>query len=244
MRSSLPLFLLIGGVLIVSLVGFIIFNLRTKEDSSGGGEEKVAVQIPAPYITLTPNSAGQVLSLSVTKIDDKAASLEYELVYNTDKGILQGVPGSVDLEGKSGLTRDLTLGTCSSGVCRYDKGVKDINLTIRLRNDKGKLLGKFSTGVALLSKTRELESSDGKFILMLDKQGTSFYVVMQTGAVPGTSPGEAAAGPYGVFSSGDTRQSGRVTLSGGAIYVYDGTKWAKLTDGKTSILGTFVAVRE
>lgn len=242
MKSSLPLFLLIGGVLIVSLVGFIIFNLRTR--GGGGEEEEVVAQVPAPQITLTPNSAGQVLSLWVAKIDTKAASLEYELIYNTDKGVLQGVPGSVDLGGKSSLTRDLTLGTCSSGVCRYDKGVKDITLTIRLRDNKGKLLVKFATPVALLTKTRELASSDEKFSLMLDKQGTGFYVVMQTGAVPGTLPGEVAAGPYGVFASGDTKQSGKVTLPGGTIQVYDGTKWAKLTGGKTSTLGTFVAVTE
>ena len=251
MKSSLPLFLLIGGVLIVSLVGFIVFNLRSRV-SEVANEEEIVTEVAPPYVTLTPNAAGQILALFASGINEKADKFEYELVYNTDKGVLQGVPGTVNLEGKSSIARDLTLGTCSSGVCRYDKGVKDIKLTIRLRNNKGKLISKFSTQVSLLSKIKDLKSEDGKFSLILDKLGKDYYVVLQTGATPGTSPGEVVAGPYGLFASGDVKQSGKVALSGGAVEVYpggsssayDGSKWTKLTNGATSILGTFVAVKE
>lgn len=243
MKSSLPLFLLIGIVLIGSLVGFIAFNLRSRSDEATE-EDEVVAEVPAPYITLTPNAVGQILALSASGINSKAATFEYELVYSTDKGVLQGVPGTVKLEGKSSISRDLTLGTCSSGVCRYDKGIKDVKLTIRLRNEGGKLISKFSTQVTLTSKTKELKSEDGKFSLMLDKMGKDFYTVLQTGATPGTSPGEVVAGPFGIFSSGSSSQSGKVTLMGGAIEGYDGSKWTKLTDGKTSSLGTFVAVKE
>ncbi|MBI3289913.1 hypothetical protein HYZ78_00780 [Candidatus Microgenomates bacterium] len=243
MKSSLPLFLLIGVVLVGSLVGFIAFNLRSRGGEEAQEEELVA-EVPAPYITLTPSSTGQVLSLSASAINGKAFGFEYELVYNTDKGVLQGVPGTVTLDGKTSVTRDLTLGTCSSGVCRYDKGVKDVKLTIRLRNKAGKLISKFVTEVAFLSKARELKSTDGKFSLNLDKLGKDYYTVLQTGAVPGTSPGEVTAGPYGVFSSGSVAQSGKITLGVGALHAYDGSKWTKLTGGKTSTLGTFVAVKE
>lgn len=243
MKSYLPIFLLVGGLLVVSLVGFAVFNLRSRETPVENKEE-VVPSVPAPFVTLTPDSAGRELTLNVSKIDQTVASLEYELVYNTQANVLQGVPGTVDVTGQTSISRQLTLGTCSSGVCRYDKGVKDITLTIRLRNKSGKLLNKFSSGVALSTKEKKLTSADGKFTFALDKTPVGYYVVTQTGAVPSDPPGELTSGPYGVFTSGGTLQSGTVTLTGGKIYLWDGKAWQELSNGKTKTLGTFVTVKE
>lgn len=244
MRSYLPIFLLIGGILIASLVGFVIFNLRSQEKTTLLEEnEVVQAKIPLPYITLTPDNLGRELSLSVVKIDSSVSTLEYELVYNTAAGVLQGVPGSVSVQGQNNISRTLTLGTCSSGVCRYDKGIRDITLTIRLRDKNGKLLAKFASGVTLSTKEKELASSDGKFKLTLDKTGTGFYTVLETGGVPTNAPGEVAAGPYGVFTSSDEKQSGQVSLPGGSIYILESGKWQQLVNSKVKILGTFVGIK-
>ncbi len=242
MKSYLPIFLLVGGLLVISLVGFAVFNLRSKE-TPVENEEEIVPSVPAPFIILTPDSAGRELTLNVSKIDQTAASLEYELVYNTQANVLQGVPGTVDVTGQASISRQLTLGTCSSGVCRYDKGVKDITLTIRLRNKSGKLLNKFSSGVSLSTKEKKLSATDGKFTLTLDKTPTGYYVVTQTGSAPSGAPGELTSGPYGVFASGGTLQSGTVTLTGVKIYLWDGKAWQELSSGKTKTLGVFIATQ-
>ncbi|MBI4058723.1 hypothetical protein HY404_00630 [Candidatus Microgenomates bacterium] len=241
MKSYLPIFLLILGVLVVAIAGFSIFNLRSK-DTTPSTDEVVVPTIPLPYVALTPDGVGQELTLSVTGIDSAVATLDYELVYNTAAGVLQGVPGSVSVSGKSSLERKLTLGTCSSGVCRYDKGVKDITLTLRLRNSSGKVLAKVATGVSLLSKTKKLASTDDKFSLTLDKTPTGFYVVMQTSGLPSESSGTVVAGPYGVFTSGSSSQRGKITTVG-IWQVWDGNKWQVLSDGATKTLGVFVATQ-
>lgn len=244
MKSYLPIFLLIGGVLVLSLVGFVVFNLRSKETPGNVQAEKVVKELSLdkrPYITLTPNSAGNILSLSVSRIPNGVDSLEYELVYNTAAGVVQGVPGSIALGGKTSFARELTLGTCSSGVCRYDKGVKDITFTIRLRDTRGKLISKLSTGIELLSKTKELSSTDKKFTLALDRSPSGYYVVMQTGGIPGQTPDSVINGPYGVFASSSQDQKGKVDLAE-KVYGWTGTSWNELTDGQTNKLGVFVGV--
>lgn len=239
----LPVFLLIGLAVLVSLLGFIIFNLRSKEAPENQNEETVARELPLeerPLVRLAPNSAGNELALSVSKIPVAVSVIEYELVYNTSAGVLQGVPGSVGVEGKGKLDRKLTLGTCSSGVCRYDKGVKDIKLTLKLRDSKGKLITRFSTNVNLQNNTQNLAASTGGFSLKLDKKARDYYIVMDTYGVPGgTLPGNLAGGPFGIFTSGSEKQSAIIDLD--SAYQWDGISW-KLVSGKTNSLGIFVVL--
>lgn len=242
----LPVFLLIGGAVLVSLIGFIIFNLRSKEAPglSSNKEERVVKELSfeeRPYVTLTPNSAGNELSLSITRIPTSIETIEYELTYNTAAGVLQGVPGSVDVAGKSVLERELTLGTCSSGVCRYDKGVKDIKLSLKLRDGKGKLLAKTpAMAVNLLNNTQNL--TNGKFSLRLDKKTKDYYVVMETYGVPGKIPGKVIEGPYGVFTSGKNKQIGTVDFA--IVHQWDGNSWEEVRGGKISSLGVFTVLSE
>lgn len=241
--KHLPIFIIVGFILLLSLGGFIVFNLVSREKTSDSVQEQVIKELPLegrPFVSLTPAKSGQELTLSVTKIPSGVSTLEYELVYNTASDIVQGVPGSVAVEGKEEITRNLTLGTCSSGVCRYDKGVKDTTLTIRLRDAKGKLVSKLSTGVELLTKERELPSTDGKFKLTLDKVPLGYFIVMQTSGLPGKISGNLIDGPYGVFTSGDPKQAGKVSLGDGKILVWSGETWEELINGATKTLGVFV----
>lgn len=247
MRKYLPIFLLVTGILVLLIVGFAFFNLRSQKQTQIK-EEEVISKIPIemrPYATLTPDSAGHELRLAILGIPQGTPTLEYELVYTVASGVIQGVPGSVKLEGKTTLERTLTLGTCSAGVCRYDEGVKDGTFILRLRDEKGGLLDRFETGFHLQSKERELSSTDGKFKLTLAKTPSGFFVTMNTFGLPRSAPGEVVAGPYGVFSSTKGAFSGTVEMAEKGIpYLWDGKDWVRLSDGKTSSLGVFILVRE
>lgn len=242
----LPIFLLIGGAVVISLVGFVIFNIRSKAPETSQDKKEVVRDLSVderPYVSLTPNSLGNELTLKISKIPSSVSVVEYELVYNTAAGVTQGVPGSVDADGKTMLDRELTLGTCSSGVCRYDKGVKDIKLSLKLRDSKNKLVSKFSTNVDLTSGLQDLMFSGGKFSLELDKKPTGYFVVMETYGVSSKAPGAISSGPYGVFTSGSSAQSGTITLSGGKIYQLEGTSWKEVSGGKIKSPGTFIVVQ-
>lgn len=242
----LPVFLLIGGAVFISLIGFIIFNLRSKAPETDKKEEAVK-ELPSeerPYISLTPNAAGNELKLVVAGIPAGVSVVEYELIYDTAAGVTQGVPGSVDVDGKATLERKLTLGTCSSGVCRYDKGVRDIKISLKLRDSKNKLIAKSDTiGVNLFSGAQKLEDVTDKFSLNLDKKTKDYFVVMGTYGAPSKIPGTLVAGPYGVFTSGNIKQSGLATLPGGIIQEFVAGSWETLSNGKTKTLGTFISTQ-
>ncbi|MAG59694.1 hypothetical protein CMO96_02815 [Candidatus Woesebacteria bacterium] len=245
-----PLLILIIVVLGLATAGGAFWFLGgSREDSSKeeAMEEKVSDELPMedrPFVSLTPTSDGHEFSLSVSGIPRGLESLEYELVYKVSSGITQGVPGSVKLKGKRSITRDLLLGTCSSGKCRYDKGVKDGTFTLRLRDDDGKLVAKFETDFHLRQGGKELSSADGGFsVSSKDLSRSAFYITMGTFGVPKDAPGEVTEGPYGVFTQGKTKVSGDVDMDGdGSLYGWNGKKWVELDDAETSSLGTFVRV--
>lgn len=150
MKKYLPLILIGVGILV--LIGGFLF-VRSSRNKGGEGEESVK-EIPAeqrPLVSLTPSGDGHWLKLKIEKIKvEKAASLDYELLYSLPDGRTQGVPGTVKIDGKD-IERDLLLGSESSGKFRYDEGVTGGTLTIRFRDSKGKLIGKLSTKFTLTS---------------------------------------------------------------------------------------------
>jgi len=65
--------------------------------------------------------------------------LSYEFSYGTNTE-LQGVMGSVDLKGENTFTKsDILLGICSTGgMCVYHEGVKNVKVTVTLKDTDGK----------------------------------------------------------------------------------------------------------
>lgn len=240
---SIALVVLVGLGIITGAFWFFTRPSGLPQENQEQKEEAVLEQLPLeerPYTSLTPRADGHELRLVVTKLPAGAKSMEYELVYQVESGITQGVPGNVkDIAGKKSIERDLLLGTCSSGKCRYDGGVEDGTFTLRFRNDKGKLMHKFETGFRLQQNPIKIESADGK----LSISGTfpkGYYLTMGTFGLPGKAPEGVTAGPYGVFSRAGGKVSGTVTL-GTKNYVYT-TKWMMLEGDKTTSLGTFISV--
>ena len=202
-KKFLPLVLLGVGILILILVFVFIKN---KKNTAVVDESDVVVEVAfadRPFASLTPTSDGHYINLKIDKIKlPKAVSLDYELVYTLPDGRTQGVPGTVDLKGETSFERKLLLGSESSGKFRYDEGVTDGSLTVRLRDTKGKLLAKFSTKWHLQSADLELTSIDQNFTYILDKKPKGMYfITMETFGLVDSSVTEVASGPYGIFTS-------------------------------------------
>lgn len=64
-------------------------------------------------------------------------SVSYTLYYQGN-GIGQGVDGSFKPGSKTSWSKDLFLGTCSSGVCIRHKNIKNVNLEVRTKYTNGK----------------------------------------------------------------------------------------------------------
>lgn len=96
-------------------------------------------------VEFTPNSARTKASLLIKNLHEAGVeSLEYEVQYET-KDLIKGInSGSEPLSvGEDGVFEDdIDFGTCSSGVCRYDKDVGKITLVIRFNTPEGTKLFK------------------------------------------------------------------------------------------------------
>lgn len=213
MKKLLPIILLILGVGV--LIGAIFFvKGRNKSSKEVATQEETVPEVPLekkPIVSLTPSSDGHWLTLNVEKIQINAATLEYELLYNLPDGRTQGVPGTVKLTGEDKIERKLLLGSESSGKFRYDEGVEKGTLTLKFRDNNGKLVAKFSTDFVLKSNdiSDEITSTDGKISFGIRARGWTtknaqknkeFFVLISTFGVPENPPGEIIAGPYGIFS--------------------------------------------
>lgn len=222
-KKFLPLILLGVGLLVLVLVFVLIKNKKTVvvvDDNAPLAEVSFSDR---PVAMLTPTADGRYINLKIDKITlPKAVSLDYELLYSLPDGRTQGVPGTVDLEGKTSFERKLLLGSESNGKFRYDEGVVDGSLTIRLRDSKGKLLAKFTTKWHLQSVDTELTSIDENFTYVLEKKPKGMYfVTMETFGVMDKSITSVESGPYGVFSSSELpagEASGWQVTSGNIFY--------------------------
>ena len=239
-KKFLPLILLLLGIIVV--VGAYFFVTRSKKDGDVTEDETSLIEVALsdrPITSLTPSDDGHWLTLGVENIVIDAASLDYELLYKLPDGRTQGVPGSITLKVEREIERELLLGSESSGKFRYDEGVDKGTLTLRFRNEKGKLIAKFTTEFALLSGTSELVSIDEGFTVSLNKTSSEYFVVMETFGVPEVPAGDVVSGPYGVFSSA-LSLTGTAETSSGTLYEWSGSDWVDVTSG----IGIFIGLSE
>lgn len=131
-------------LILVILVGAKLFIFN----KAGQKEQKTEV-LPTEVLIPTVDSsvkvdlksatAGRDVTLSIEGIPSGTKSMEYSLSYNTVKQGIQGVIGTVsstDIKGKS-YSKDLTLGTCSSGTCVYHEVDGPISLSLKFSGSFG-----------------------------------------------------------------------------------------------------------
>ncbi len=229
MKKYLPIAFFLLGIAVFS--GVYFFVIKSNKTKVVEEEEDIVAEIALsqrPVTTLTPIKDGHWLKLNISGIEVKAQSLDYELLYKTKDGSTQGVPGTIKLDtAGANIERELLLGSESSGKFRYDEGVEEGTLTLRFRNEKGKLVGKLATDFHLQSGDKELTSVDSKFKYTLDKTPKGvFFVVMNTFGLP-KEVSAVSEGPYGIF----TESTGLTGIPKG--------EWTKVDNPNASSLGIY-----
>ena len=149
-------------VVLISLVAVItvVMLLAKNKSSSSTGKvtptpEQVSKELSSeelPSARLIPRADKRELTLEIKDIKN-ATSIEYELTY-LSKGLSRGVVGTINLSGETSISRKILLGTCSRNVCKYDEGVTDGMLTLRLRGPEG--IVKITADFDLNSKNYQL----------------------------------------------------------------------------------------
>lgn len=89
-------------------------------------------------LTFTNNKRSMVLNIK--NIPGGITSVDYEISYDTAGGIPKGNIGTIRLNGEKEVTRsgeELTLGTCSRGVCKYYDGVSKVSLSLKFNKSDG-----------------------------------------------------------------------------------------------------------
>lgn len=133
-------------ILIVVGVGLFLFNSNSSAPQEEGKDEFIEnfVELNAQDVGLSLSSQknNQQLVMELTKLDD-IESFEYEVSYEAIEDgevVRQGTFGSGPNPDEKGQTikRVIDLGTCSA-VCRYHKGVEEIEFTLRVNLKNGEV---------------------------------------------------------------------------------------------------------
>lgn len=136
---------IIGIAALVVMGGAIAFVTMGGSKQQATNEEEM---VEEEAIKMKPEDIGLTLEAKdnnqevVMKIEDtsKFSSFEFELNYDADENgemVAKGSVGSGEVEGDEPIERSITIGTCSSGKCRYDKGVTKVSLNLRLNLKDG-----------------------------------------------------------------------------------------------------------
>jgi hypothetical protein len=142
MKKKLPVILVLfvlGGLVVFAVTSFSGKEETVKEVEKPKESKVISIdklsESERPVVALTSRPDGRELTLTIENIQN-IETIEYELVYLTG-GVQRGVIGSISVsERDDKVSRDLLLGTCSRGVCRYDENVTGGTLTITFRGEK------------------------------------------------------------------------------------------------------------
>ena len=113
-------------------------NANTEEDEFGSLEEEMPSLKPEEIgLEMEALRGNQQVIFTLTKPEGITA-VEYELIYFAEDGQQRAVIGTIeeeDLSGSEIASKPLDLGSCSSGVCKYDKGVEKVDLLLKVTKD-------------------------------------------------------------------------------------------------------------
>jgi len=239
MKKYWPIAILL--IAVVFVIGLVVV-MRGRGGNEVVDEDENVAEVPVdqrPYTYLVPREDGHWMDLTVENIDVQgAAMIEYEFTYTTSDGRTQGTGGSKPFKAGDDFTSEILIGTTSSGNYYYDEGVEVGELKLKFRNDSGKLIGKLSTPWNLKFEPDSLEF--GGLTYTPDDSADLYFVTMSTFGLPLEAPGKVLSGPVGVFASDDAE--GKVAMSGGSLYLWDGEAWQSIESGSSVTPGVFIGV--
>jgi len=160
MKKNLAIALIVLVILVLIVLVVVIINKNKAKNFSSfkptptpGQMAKELSPDQLPSVWLIPRADKHEVTLEVKEIKN-ANSIEYELTY-LSKGLSRGVVGTINLNGETSITRKILLGTCSRNVCKYDEGITEGMLTLRLRGPEGVI--KITAPFDLDSKNYQLQ---------------------------------------------------------------------------------------
>lgn len=134
--------LLLLGVLILGGVGFFgIKNILSPNISEDSSLEEIDLIFDPEglYGLLFPRSDGNAMALNI-KRGASYEAFSYVIAYTDEEGIPRGAGDEntwINLEkGKSEYEQEVLFGSCSKNVCKYDKGVENGTLSLRIKKGK------------------------------------------------------------------------------------------------------------
>lgn len=147
----------LGVVVIVLIIGgYFLFSQKPKTKTNSPAnmtQDSEMVQKLSPQaigLTMETSPDNKKVRFSVTKASDIKA-IEYQIMYEADstaqeiaeggdKRVQRGITGDVESSkiGSSYQSDWIDLGSCSSGTCRYDKGVTSLQMTLKVTKKDGK----------------------------------------------------------------------------------------------------------
>lgn len=255
--------ILIATLAILTLGGYLLFQ---KFSQPVGPAEEVDLPFDAegPYALLYPRRDGNALILNIKRTssyDNISYDLSYasnpdEIVVSGNKvsedgesnlaggSIDRGVSGSIDTKDKKGeYEQEILFGTCSKNVCKYDKGVENGTLTLKIK--KGNKLFKMITQWHLQKPDVALgilTSGDGHFIYKMaaerEKLATvGFTIINDLSGAPKLPQGMEVLGKVYAVNASITKDlpEGEVVLElaenppdGAKLFRFDGSSWQEL----------------
>lgn len=140
---------IIVGVIVLLLalgIGYYVQSSQQQKTSpttaSSQEEEDVVQAISAEELglTLVARSDNKAVKFIITNPKDITA-IDYEISYTAEGSIPRGLIGQVKIEsGESEIDSGYKdLGSCSSGKCKYDTGVSEVKLVLKITKTDGKV---------------------------------------------------------------------------------------------------------
>ncbi len=140
--------LIVGGViLLLVVVGLFLTKSRNGADTDQTMEEDVLPDVEilptvadTVKVDIKADAKKQEATLTINGVPVDTESIEYELSYESlidGEKVPKGVIGTIEFDGKEPVSRKITLGTCSSGTCKYDKGITSIKASLKFTGTYG-----------------------------------------------------------------------------------------------------------
>jgi len=233
--SLFSLLLIVGGVLAINRKR----KLNSQKESLPEEDSRPLSLEEKPFLSLIPQ--GSIFKLLLTVSGANTEELEYEFDYDLKSGLTRGIAGSkIKLENGEGK-KDLLLGSCSSGTCKYDEDVQKGKLIIGLK--EGNKIRSFTAPFKILDSGDEGKTPDGLLEFSLARQPLGKYIFLTGGGLPKKIENkEILGGPYSFFSY----VSGKVSFKEpetGQLYFFEEGRWQAVPGYQNLPLGTYLLVK-
>lgn len=143
--GAIVLILVVGGFLLTSRNGDS--SKKSVKDTSTLPDNEVIPTVDSSVeVTLTADKLLHEATLTVNSYPEGTTGIQYALSYDASvdgENVPKGVVGDLKIEPKSTTTsKQVTLGTCSSGTCKYDKIMSKVTVELKFKGDYGSKLYK------------------------------------------------------------------------------------------------------